>query len=111
MVTLTCTGDGSITAFSFAPATYDVKGWFLYTVTTDPGSSAPTDLYDITLVVNGEDVAGGLLADRSTSATQTRIMTYPTIGYPIMNETMAITFADNTANPSTIVLKLNFVEN
>lgn len=111
MITLTCTGDGSITAFSFVPATYGVKGWWLYSVTTDPGTSAPTDQYDITLVVNSEDVANGRLLNRSTSSTETIVVGDATKGFWMASETMAITFANNTANPSTIVLKLKFCEN
>jgi hypothetical protein len=112
IVRLTCTGDGSITAYSFDAKTFDVLGFYLYSVTTDPGTSAPTDNYDITLVVSGEDVSGGLLADRSTSATQTKIICPENIGYHIMdNNDVAITFANNTANPSTIVMDLEFVKN
>jgi len=86
IVRLTCTGDGSITAYSFNSKTFDVLGFYLYSVTTDPGTSAPTDNYDITLVVSSEDVAGGLLADRSTSATQTKIICPPTQGYHIYGQ-------------------------
>ena len=112
IVKLTCTGDGSITAYSFDAKTFDVLGFYLYSVTTDPGSSAPTDNYDITLVASGEDIAGGLLADRSTSATQTKVICPANIGYHIMDsEDIAITFANNTANPSTIVIDLEFVKN
>lgn len=112
IVRLTCTGDGSITAYSFDAKTFDVLGFYLYSVTTDPGTSAPTDDYDITLVVSGEDVSGGLLADRSTSATQTKIICPENIGYHIMdNNDVTITFANNTANPSTIVMDLEFVKN
>jgi hypothetical protein len=112
IVRLTCTGDGSITAYSFDSKTFDVGGFYLYSVTTDPGTSAPTADYDITLVVSGEDIAGGLLADRSASATQTKIICPENIGYHIMdNNDMAITFANNTANPSTIVIDLEFAKN
>jgi P pilus assembly chaperone PapD len=110
IVKLTCTGDGSITAYSFDPGAYGVRGWYLYSVTTDPGT-APTADYDITLVVNGEDIAGGLLADRSASATETVAISPTTLGYPILDEAIAITFANNTANPSDIVLTLKFTDN
>lgn len=111
IVRLTCTGDGSITAYSFDSKTFDVFGFYLYSVTTDPGT-APTANYDITLVVSGEDVAGGLLADRSATATQTKIICPSLIGWHIMdNDDMAITFANQTANPSVIVMDLEFVKN
>jgi hypothetical protein len=109
-VTLTCTGDGSITAYSFDPGKFGVRGWYLYSVTTDPGT-APTADYDITLVVNGEDIAGGLLNNRSASATETVAIAPTTIGFPIMDDVIAITFANNTANPSVIVMTLKFTDN
>jgi len=110
IVKLTCTGDGSITAYSFDPGTFGVRGWYLYSVTTDPGT-APTADYDITLVVNGEDIAGTLLTDRSATLTQTVAIAPTTLGYHMADEAMAITFADNTANPSVIVLTLKFTDN
>ena len=110
IVKLTCTGDGSITAYSFDPGTFGVRGWYLYSVTTDPGT-APTADYDITLLVNGEDIAGGLLGDRSATATQTVAIAPTTLGYPILDEAIAITFANNSANPSVIVLTLKFTNN
>ena len=110
IVKLTCTGDGSISAYSFDPGTFGVRGWYLYSVTTDPGT-APTADYDITLVVNGEDIAGGLLGDRSATATQTVAIAPDTLGYHILDEAIAITFANNSANPSVIVLTLKFTDN
>jgi hypothetical protein len=109
-VTLTCTGDGSITAYSLNPNTYGIRGWYLYNVTTNPGT-APTAAYDITLVVDGEDVAGGKLADRSATATETVVIASSTIGYFMMDGAMSITFAGNTANPSVIVMTLRFTSN
>jgi P pilus assembly chaperone PapD len=110
-VTLTCTGDGTIAAYSFNPVTFGVRGWYLYNVTTNPGASAPTDNYDITLVSDSEDIAGGLLADRSTSATQTVAIAPTTLGYHMSDGIIAITFANETANPSTIVMTLRFSSN
>jgi hypothetical protein len=110
-IELTCTGDGSIAAYNFSPSTYGVKGWYLYSITTNPGTAAPTADYDITLMVNGEDIAGGLLADRSATATQTVLIAPTTLGYHMAGDTIAITFANQTANPSTISIKLRFSEN
>lgn len=110
-LTLTCTGDGSITAYSLDPVARGVKGWYLYNVSTNPGASAPTADYDITLVVDGEDVAGSALLNRSATATETVVIAPATKGYHMADQTMAITFANQTANPSTIVMKLRFTSN
>ncbi|MFA5158712.1 MAG: hypothetical protein WC451_06040 [Patescibacteria group bacterium] len=109
-VELTCTGDGSITAYTFVPGNFGVKGWYLYSVTTDPGT-APTADYDITFLVNGEDIAGSLLLNRSATLTQTVVIAPTTLGYHISKDDIVITFTNNTANPSVIVMTLRFVTN
>jgi hypothetical protein len=43
---------------------------YLMKVVTDPGATAPTDDYDITLVQNGIDAAAGTLANRDTANTE-----------------------------------------
>jgi hypothetical protein len=109
IITITCTGDGTITPYLFHPSNYGVEGWFLYSVTTDPdGTSAPTADYDITLLIGGEDIAGGLLADRSATATQTVCIAPAVKNYRRVKDTMSVTFANNTASPSIIVLTLDF---
>lgn len=112
VIKLTCTGDGTIATYSFNPATYGVQGWYLYNVTTIPdGTHAPTNLYDITLLVNAEDIAGGLLADRSSTVAQTVVMTPSTLGLPITDDIITITIANETASPSTFVMLLRFTAN
>ena len=47
-----------------------ITGWILL-VETDPGATAPTDNYDITLLnANGRDVMGGALTNRDTANTE-----------------------------------------
>lgn len=49
-------------------------------VVTDPGSTAPTDNWDLTIVDSGSrDVCGGLCANRDTSNTET-VIPYQTRG-------------------------------
>lgn len=48
-----------------------VQGYYLCGAETDPGSPAPTASYDITITDSGgNDLMGGVLADRSASATE-----------------------------------------
>lgn len=110
-ITLTCTGDGSIAAYSFDPTAEGVRGMYLYNVTTNPGTAAPTNLYDITLVTEGEDIAGTLLNNRSDTATETVAIAPTTKGYHMTDQAISITFANEAANPSTIVMKLRFTVN
>ncbi len=114
-VKLTCTSDGSgIAAYSLDPATYGIRGWYLYNVTTDPdGTSAPTDNYDITLLTSGgEDITNGTaLLNRSTSATQTALISDSTRGYHMMDSALAVTFGGITSNPGIIVITFRFTAN
>jgi hypothetical protein len=62
------TSDASGNADVSIPNLY---GWCVKVI-TDPGSTAPTDNYDITLVdENNADALEGLLADRDTANTET----------------------------------------
>lgn len=74
-VTFSWTGDASngtvpSTATSTAITT-EIAGWYVYAIETDPGSVAPTTLYDIVINdASGFDIAGGQLANRSATATE-----------------------------------------
>jgi len=70
-VTVAWTSDAS----GDATATLNLHG-FLIKVITDPSATAPTDNYDLTLVADGIDMLGGLLADRDTANTE---MVYPVV--------------------------------
>jgi hypothetical protein len=112
VVTLTCTGDGTIGAFTFTPASYGIQGWYLYNVTTVPsGVSAPTNGYGITLLDGTEDIAGGSLASRSSTLTQTVLIAPTTQGYHLADGSIVITFSGETASPSIIVMTLRFTAN
>jgi hypothetical protein len=64
--------------------TVTMKGW-LVLVVTDPGSTAPTDNYDLTLIsaLGGHDVLGGALNDRDTTTTEP----YP---HPVTNPGVSV---------------------
>lgn len=49
ILTIAWAGDasgGALTAVSIVADTYGIKGMFLYSVETNPGTTAPTDNYD-----------------------------------------------------------------
>jgi hypothetical protein len=56
--------------------TVTLNGWLVKSV-TDPGSTAPTDNYDITLVQNTADQLAGALVDRDTANGETVIHAAP----------------------------------
>lgn len=110
-INLTCTGDGTIAAYTLTPASQGLKGYYLYSVTTGPGAPPPTNLYDVTLLVNAEDIAGGLLANRSSTVYQTVVIAPATLGYHMSDDPIIITFAAETDNPSILYMTLRFTAN
>ena len=51
-----------------------IRGYYLFFMITNPGATAPTTLYDITLLdSDGIDMAGGVLANRSATVSEEAI--------------------------------------
>jgi hypothetical protein len=77
---------------------------YIYKMTTDPGSTAPTDDYDITLTddTTGADLLGGEGADRDTANTEEAV---PKIGNAfggnIAFTSFTLNVSGNSANAST----------
>jgi len=73
-LTLAWTSDdatGAVSATTSTEITNQIAGKYIVLVVTDPGATAPTDDYDITITdANGVDVMGGALANRDTSNTE-----------------------------------------
>lgn len=75
-ITMSWTADAAAGTVPATATTWPINGWILK-VTTNPGTTAPTDNYDITLTDrDGFDVMNGLLVDRDTANTEA---VYPTI--------------------------------
>ena len=100
--------DGSVPETAVSAANLlEIDGWFLYFAETDPGTTAPTDDYDIILNdANEFDIMGGALADRDETNTEGA---YPiTAAHPI-DSTLTFVLTNNSVNSATGVLKLYFV--
>lgn len=68
-VTFTCTGDAANGTFPNT-TTKVIRGWIII-AETNPGSTGPTDDYDIVLnTASGVDVMGGALANRDEANTE-----------------------------------------
>ena len=98
------------TAGTFTCATdRDITGWIVI-VETDPGATAPTDNYDITLVNgNSRDVMGGALANRDTANTEAVLPTISSISTPVFNEgplTITVTNAGNSKTAEILIYYL-----
>lgn len=95
-VTFTCTGDASDGTFPDT-TTKVIRGWIII-AETNPGSTGPTDNYDIVLnTSSGVDVMGGALANRDVSNTERA--TPSTSGW--VNSTLTQVVSNASVNSAT----------
>lgn len=117
-VTFTCTADASDGSYpatdiaallSASPVPLSGK---LVALQTNPGSTAPTANYDITLVdADGLDRLQGLGANRHTSNSEAVAIVYTStaIHPPVApGEALTLTIANNSANSAVTVVTLYF---
>lgn len=95
--------DGSVPATALSTnIKAQIAGWFIYKIITNPGTTAPTALYDITLVdVDGIDLAKGALANRSATLSETVFETNQ-----IDADGFTFTLTNNSVNSATGVCKI-----
>jgi hypothetical protein len=100
--------DGSVTAY---PLTKKFSGRLL-ALETDPGATAPTANYDLTITdANGLDVLQGVGANRHTSNTEMAAIVFSgtAIHPPVaMGDTLTLNVANNSQNGATFTVKLYF---
>lgn len=104
--------DGSFDTWSVPAADIaEIKGMFIVSVVTDPGTTAPTASYDIALLgPDGEDVCGNMLADRSATATEEETCYVGSaFSMPVITSSLSMSLSNNSANSATgeTVLKLS----
>lgn len=105
-IRVTLTGDDATGAMP--DTTLEMTG-FLIKVVTNPGSTAPTDNYDVAINdEHGADVAAGQLTNRSNTASQivhlVSVSSGPTPPFVCGTHTMVIT--NTSVNSATIVMDL-----
>ena len=110
-IVFTCTADASDGSFPSTALTAKIEGR-LIALETDPGSTAPTDNYDIAITNGaGADVLQGLGANRDTANTETaQIVVSGTSLRPTVDESETLTLAitNNSVNSATIVITLYY---
>ena len=86
-------------------------GYSLHSMVTDPGSTAPSDNYDITIEdSDGVDVLGGAGVNRDTANTERVMPLYGTTPHPCpINGALTVKIAGNIVNAATGKIKLYFV--
>jgi len=96
--------DGSVPATS-SEQSYD---GYVVLVVTDPGSTAPTDNYDITLTDgDGVDIMGGTLANRDTANTEQAVPKIDAVyGARWVSGAITLTITNNSVNSATGEVKI-----
>jgi hypothetical protein len=116
-LTFDCTAsavDGSFPAIAFdAKWLNALRGWHCYRARTDPGTTAPTANYDITITESGGDVFGGNLVNRSATATEFSAPyidgpTAKAVGAVTMADTWSLVITNNAVNSAAIEITLYF---
>lgn len=105
----TCTADAADGSFPSYQTVKAVDGW-VYLITTDPGSIAPTDDYDIIIKDReGVDISGGMLANRDESNSEQII---PKINNNYVSRRvygpLTIEITNNSVNSASVVVSVYF---
>lgn len=87
---------------------YPLTGQILYSAETNPGSTAPTDDYDITITdSDGLDLAGGYLLNRDASTTEkVNIGDSAAHGFSFITGDLTVTISNNSVNSATGTIRL-----
>lgn len=113
VLTFTCTADAAAATFPDT-ATSDaitaaIKGLYITEVRTNPGTTAPTDDYDIVIKdADGIDLMGGSLLNRDTSNSEAAAPAIATGVYwqrPV-DGALTISITGNAVNSAVVVVKV-----
>lgn len=117
VITFTCTASVDAATYPATALSTDnynaVKGYYLYKIVTNPGSTAPTDNWDMTITDgDGIDVLGGAGANRHTTTSQMFAPLLTTGVYfaqPVIDN-WTLNISGNAVNSAGIVIKAIFVK-
>lgn len=111
-VSWTADGAGAVADVAIPSDDLAMGGWFLYAIETNPGATAPTDNYDVTLEdIDALDVLGGAGIDRDTANSEIAMPTLsamPTMA-PIASGGLTLKVANNAVASAVGVIRLYFV--
>lgn len=110
-VVFTCTADAANGSFPATAITEKFEGR-LIALETNPGTTAPTDDYDIAITdAEGLDVLRGVGANRDTANTEVAAIVFSSTSvHPVVDDTDTLTLAitNNSVNSATIVIVLYY---
>ena len=80
-------------------------------IITDPGATAPTDNWDVTLTNGGGDMLLGLGANRDTANTEVAVLN-SNGAYPVYagTDTLILNISGNSVNSAGIVIRVYYTE-
>lgn len=111
--TFTAVAEGAITAEAINAENYDkIKGWYLFAVEGDPGTTAPTDNWDAPIVNSmGSNVAGNAAMnfDATTSESRGLLDTAGNAWFYPVTDTLTVTPAGNSEVGAIVRVRLLFV--
>lgn len=112
VLTFTCTADSSGGSYPSTATTVPIYG-YVFLVVTNPGSTAPTDNYDIVLNdADGIDVMGGMLANRDTSTSEQAVpkidSTNSIYGPRYVGSTLTLVITNNSVNSAGTVVSVYY---
>ena len=109
VITLTATGDASNGSFPAVALIAKISGKLL-AIETNPGSTAPTDNYDIALDdAEGHDVLEGAGANRDTANTEKAAVLLSSLHPPVAkSDVLTFKITNNIVNSAIIVTKIYF---
>lgn len=102
LLTYTWTADASAATVPATASTVSIDGYVILVI-TNPGSTAPTDNYDITLTdADGVDVMGGTLANRDAANTEQAVpMIGAVYGGRWVSGIITLNITNNSVNSAT----------
>ena len=110
-IVFTCTADAAAATFPATAITDKIEGRLL-DLATNPGATAPTANYDITLVdQHGHDVLESVGLNRHTTTTEKVAVVYSGTGtHPTVDDsdTLTLTIANNAVNSAITVVTLYY---
>lgn len=110
VITFTCTGDGSGGSYpSDVSNAMDIEG-YVFLVITNPGSTGPTDDYDIVLNdADGVDIMGGQLEDRDESNSEQAVPYIDGVrGSRYVHGVLTPVITNNSVNSAVTVITIYF---
>lgn len=113
VVTFSCVASADDASFPSTATdtaiTAAINGLFIAEVRTNPGGTAPTNLYDMVLNdTDGIDLMGGALADRLTATSQRAIPILATgvYGTTMVDGALTLVITNNLVNSAIAVVKV-----